>query len=318
MCTRLRVLFVALALVGGGMASASLGAGAAGAVAPSKPDTLAALGTSPLQLKPAFAPSIHDYYVRCAAGTNSLTIVMGAKSGGKAGLVAPITTEPKPSRLDTVQLAESEAAVIAATDGVGGKSQYWIRCLPHDFPNIKVTRHPEAGAPTPGWYLTGTFGAPTAYAMILDTNGTPVWYRKANGGAAINVTPLGKNQVAYMNTSTQVGFRIDPAVVYDVYHLDTKQRTHIHTANPVVNPTDLHELQQLPNGNHLLLSYRLTRGVDLTGLHSNPPGHPNSTIADCVIQEVDPQGGLVWTWRGSDHIDPVNEKHADRRGHRQR
>ena len=114
MCTRVRVLFVALALVGGGMASASLGAGAAGAVAPlaSKPDTLVALGTSPLQLKPAFAPSIHDYYVRCAAGTNSVTIVMGAKSGGKAGLVAPITTEPKPSRLDTVQLAETILATL--------------------------------------------------------------------------------------------------------------------------------------------------------------------------------------------------------------
>jgi hypothetical protein len=26
-----------------------------------------------------------------------------------------------------------------------------------------------------------------------------------------------------------------------------------------------------------------------------------------VIQEVDPQGGLVWKWKGSDHIDPVNE-----------
>ena len=95
--------------------------------------------------------------------------------------------------------------------------------------------------------------------------------------------------------------------MYDVYHLDTKQRTHISTANPVVNPTDLHELQKLPNGNHLLLSYRLTRGVDLTGLPANPPGHPNSTIADCVIQEVDPQGALVWKWRGSDHIDPVHE-----------
>ena len=26
-----------------------------------------------------------------------------------------------------------------------------------------------------------------------------------------------------------------------------------------------------------------------------------------MIQEVNPQGGLVWKWRGSDHIDPVKE-----------
>src|SRR5205823_3004942 len=160
------------------------------------------------------------------AGTNSLTIVMGAKSGGKVWLVAPIVTEPKPSRLDEVDLAESQAAVIAATDGVGGTSHYWIRCLPHDFPRLKVKPHPQAGAPTP---------------------------------------------------------------------------------SAGVNPTANHQLQQLPNGSHLLLSSRLTRGVDLTGLPSNPPGRPNSTIADCVIQELDPHGGLVWKWRGSEHIDPVKE-----------
>jgi hypothetical protein len=306
MWTRFRVLFVALALVGAGVGSASLTAGVAGA-ASGNPDTLQAMGTSPLELFPAFAPSIHDYYVRCAAGTNSFTIVMGAKSGGKVWLVQPIVTEPTPTQLDTIDLAEGQAAVIAATDGVGGKSQYWIRCLPHDFPVIKVIPHPQAGAPTPGWYLTGTLGGPAGYAMVLDTNGTPVWYRKANSGAALNVTPLGQNELAYMNATTTVGYGINPAVVYDVYHLDTKQRTHISTVNPTLNPTDLHELQRLPNGNHLLLSYRLTRHVDLTGLPANPPGHPDSTIADCVIQEVTPTGGLVWKWKGSDHIDPVNE-----------
>ena len=155
--------------------------------------------------------------------------------------------------------------------------------------------------------MTGTLGLPVAYAMILDTNGTPVWYHSANQWGAINVTPLGTNELAYMSATTPVGFGTDPANVFDVYHLDTGQRTQIHTVKRVTNPTDFHELQQLPNGNHLLLSFRLMRGVDLTGLPSNPPGHPNSTIADCVIQEVDPQGALVWKWRGSDHLDPVKE-----------
>src|SRR2546430_3352456 len=241
MLTRFRVGFVVLALAGGGMGSASLAGGIARAATGA--DTLGALGTSPLALTPAFAPSIHDYFVRCAAGTNSLTIVYGAKSGGKAGLVAPIVTKPKPSRLDTVNLAESQAAVIAATDGVGGKSQYWIRCLPHDFPQIIVKAHPHKGTPTPGWYLTGTIGGPAGYAMILDTNGTPVWYHKANSGAALDVTPLAPNQVAYMNVITQLGYGIDPAVGFDVYHLETKQRTHISTGNPAANPTDLHEPQ---------------------------------------------------------------------------
>src|ERR1700730_14016979 len=120
MWTRVRVAFVVLALASSGTASASVARGAADATA-NKPNTLAALGTSPLALRPDFAPSIHDYFVRCAAGTNSLAIVIGAKSGGQVGLIAPIVTEPKPSRLDTVQLAESQAAVVAATDGQGGR-----------------------------------------------------------------------------------------------------------------------------------------------------------------------------------------------------
>src|SRR5882762_3871641 len=115
MRTRFRVMVVVLALASMGT-SASLAAGTAGA-ATGNPDTLAGLGTSPLPMRPDFVPSTHDYFVRCAAGTNSLTIVMGAKSGGKAGLVAPIVTKPKPSRLDTVQLAENDAAVVSATDG---------------------------------------------------------------------------------------------------------------------------------------------------------------------------------------------------------
>src|SRR5262249_7175339 len=57
-------------------------------------------------------------------------------------------------------------------------------------------------------------------------------------------------------------------------------------------------------GNRMVLSYQLKTGVDLTGLGSNGP---DSTIADCVVQEVDPSGDLVWEWRGTDHVDPVQE-----------
>ena len=47
--------------------------------------------------------------------------------------------------------------------------------------------------------------------------------------------------------------------------------------------------------------------MDLTGLNATPTPGPDSTIADCVVQNVDPQGQLVWEWRASDHLDPVTE-----------
>jgi hypothetical protein len=55
------------------------------------------------------------------------------------------------------------------------------------------------------------------------------------------------------------------------------------------------------------MSYAPKTGVDLTGLEATPTPGPDSTIVDCVLQEVDPQGQLVWQWAASDHIDPVTE-----------
>ena len=70
--------------------------------------------------------------------------------------------------------AENEAVVIVATDAQGAAVQYWIRCLPSDFPVLTVA-HPNPGGPTPGWYLVNgkaTSSDARPYVMVLDTNGT--------------------------------------------------------------------------------------------------------------------------------------------------
>ena len=264
---------------------------------------LASLSTAPLTLSPGFSPSTFDYTLPCASGANTVSISMTAVSGGTVQLTAPTSTQPSASQTDPVTLNENQAAVINATDANGNSAQYWIRCLPHDFPGITVTAHPGAGSPTPGWYLTGNLGSSgSSYAVILDRHGTPVWYKQLAQGVPINVTPVGKDTVAFMPGSG--GFGSDPNGAYGVYNLDTGQTQSIAT---VGSPTDFHELSTLPNGDHLLLSYPFKSGVDLTGLPGNPAPGPNSTIADCVIQDVNPQGNLVWQWTASDHIDPVAE-----------
>ena len=82
--------------------------------------------------------------------------------------------------------------------------------------------------------------------------------------------------------------------------------------------TDLHEFQTLPNGDHLLMSYPLKRGVDLTGLSGSPPPGPNSTIADCVVQDVSPGGTRVAVARQRPHQhrgrEPVPREDHRRRG----
>lgn len=267
---------------------------------------LASLSTSTLALTPAFDPGVFDYALRCAAGTNSVTIAMSATAGATVHLVAPTTTTPSASQSPTVPLTPNQAAVIEATDAAGSSVRYWIRCLPPDFPGITATPHPANGTATPGFYLLDNpFSANGAqYDMILDTRGTPVWYRRATN-TSVNLTPIGRNTVAAMPNPVPDGFGTDANGHFDVRSLRTN--VVVDSIRTVATPTDLHELMTMPDGDHLLLSYPLETGVDLSGLAGTPTPGPNSTIADCVVQQVDPQGNLVWEWRASDHVDPVTE-----------
>ncbi len=272
---------------------------------------LAALSVSPLALSPAFSPSTSDYVVRCAAGTNSLTFTMTAQAGGTVALTSPTTTSPSASQTVPVALTPNQAAVVRATDPAGNTASYWVRCLPPDFPTMAVAKHPAAGTATPGWYLLGnnilpTSGGTSSYAMILDTNGTPVWYKKS-APPGVNVTPTRPGHVAFESTATATGYTTDPNATYDEYSLADGS---VQRYRAVGVPPDLHELNVLPNGHHMVISYVLRSGIDLTGLNTTPTPGPNSTIADCVVQDVDAAGNLTWQWTGSDHMDAKTESLA--------
>ena len=298
---------------GTGLANASLDAGLVVApvasglftVGPPPVRPLATLSTTGLALSPAFDPSISDYTVRCAAGANSLGLRLTAIPGGTVRVIAPTAGASGPSVSVSVSLTPNQAAVIEATDAQGASNRTWIRCLPPDFPTISLTPHPAAGSAGPGWYLLGNnyaVSGTSTYAMVLDDHGTPVWYKRGSP-TATNVTATAPNTLAYMPTAN-IAFGVDPSSHYDEYALDAGTVRSIRTVGV---PTDLHELQTLPNGDHMMLSYPLKSGVDLTGLNGSPEAGPNSTIADCVVQQVDPRGRLVWQWRASDHVDPVTE-----------
>jgi Arylsulfotransferase (ASST). len=274
------------------------------AVHPPPVQPLASMSVSPLTLTPAFSSTIFDYTIRCATGTNAVTIDATAVPGGTVRLVSPITTQPTASQSNPVNLAENQAAVVEATNAQGQAAQYWVRCLPHDFPTLNVTPHPAAGTPTPGWYVTANLRDAQSYAMILDTNGTPVWYKHAPVGSALDVKPFGHNRVAFASAVAS-GFGKTPGAHYDVYNLENNQIAEQISA--VDSPTDFHDMIALPNGNRMVLTYAVKHGFDLTGLNVTPTPGPNSAIADCEIQEVNPQGQLVWKWDGSDHVDPVSE-----------
>lgn len=249
-------------------------------------------------LGPVFSPSVHDYFVRCAAGTNFTTVSAIAPQGVSVAMLRPKSASL--ARPVPVTLAENDAVVVEATTSQGSTADYWVRCLPQDFPRVSAHRYATT---TPGYYVTGntTAGSGEAsYAMVLDANATPVWYRAAPTGTSIDlVTVVGPDDIAFIAT-TPGRFVTDPAAHFVIVDVDTLGETSVMT---VGSPTDLHELLPLANGDYMMLSFPPTSGVDMSARGITD----TTTIADCNVQEVAPDGTLVWSWLGSDHFDVAAE-----------
>ncbi len=275
-------------------------------------------GDSSPPLVPQFSPDIHDYYVRCAAGTNALTVSMKASEGATSLLVQPTVSRSLPQQTLSVSVNEDQAVVAAATNGAG-TVEYWVRCLPHDFPLLQWTPHPSAGTPPAGYYLigTGVFLGPDAlptpptsgcFAMVLDGNGVPVWYSRAawaNGYCVFDVDDVVPGAISFDSI-------IDSPAQFEVHRLDPLGTTMVTASSDAgALNVDLHELRPLSNGDFLIISSPAQPGVDLTGMQVPLPDggietlNGPQTILACNLLEVQPDGTVVWTWTATDHFDAV-------------
>lgn len=271
---------------------------------------VAADGGAGMVLVPAFSPTIHDYTVRCSAGPNTLTVSMTAADGSDSILLQPVASPTLPAQTLSLTLTENQAVVAAATNA-SGTVEYWIRCLPHDFPEIEWTAHPEAGAPPPGYTLIGTALPTTSgcYAIVLDSRGVPVWYtpsQAVDGWCLFDVDSVVAGAISFDSL-------VDAPTQFELHQLSPLRTTRV---APNGLNTDLHELRALPNGDYLVISTPLQSGVDVTGMKvpvadggvetlSGP-----QTIMACNLVEFRPDGAVVWTWSATDHFDPVADSVA--------
>jgi hypothetical protein len=255
-----------------------------------------------LSLTPAFDPMITYYVLRSQSGTDTIQLMLTAVPGGI--LSAQGTTGNAVVVSET--LVENQVVILDAPDpnNLGGaRVQYWIRSLPRDFPQLSVVK---AENPPPGWYLTGNlFGAAGSgdYAMVLDTNGTPVWYQKSAGEGVQDVTPLSRDLIAW-GSNAGTPFGEDPNAAFQVFNLDTLSTHWLAAPTP---PTDFHELLPMPNGNWLMLSTPLTPLMDL----SAAGGPSSATIVDCLVLEPGRREG-----RHERQDRPLQLRRLGRCGHR--
>ncbi len=282
--------------------------------------SLSGLGVAaPYALNPVFSSSTTDYDVSCQAGSNQVSLTLSGNGGpitvstNQQGSVVSGTTVSV-----SLDVVPNEAIVIYApsSGGAPGTAQYWVRCLPSDFPTLQVNQAgPASPGWTPGYYFTGNLTSLNGvnYAMVLDGNGVPVWYQKLpTGTTAGNVEPLSNDTIVWSPYSAP-GFGIgDNLSAYTGFDLGTQ--TTIASLPAAVTPTDPHELVPLPNGDRLMISTPVVTkdlgslGNGAGGGSGTPASEANNTAVDCVVQEVNPSNQAVWTWDAATHLglDEVN------------
>jgi hypothetical protein len=239
-------------------------------------------------LYPAFDPSITDYVVRCATGT-PVDVSVSAQPGtvvgvdGQGSASGDFTTR--------VSLTSGQAFRIEASDAAESAT-YYVRCLPSDFPNWTFQR---SGQPQAEWYAVAPLartdfqpvsGVSTRYGALFDTHGVPVWWLKSDKDL-LDFTVLSNGDTGWSRRdNTADDIRLDGTLAHTVM-----------TAPDVGN--NAHEMLLLPSGNYVIISNRALFG-------QNACGQTNVSIADEGVEEISPDGTVVWSWWASDHI-PLTE-----------
>ncbi len=245
--------------------------------------------TSQPPLYPGFTTGINYYVTRCANSPVQLTVTV------PPGTFVSVDGQPPQSGTTfSTQVALSDGQEFLIDWTANSTTQtYHVRCLPTDFPDWSSTQ--SAGQTqiaylvvTPSQTFSSTQAAP--YTAVFDTNGVPRWWFK-QGPQPIDAKNLPNGDFVWIQYLA--------GTPYEEHALDgSLVRTYPPSGS---DPTDIHELQVLPNGNYLL-AVDTQRTVDLTPCG----GSTSATVADPVLQELSTSGTLLWSWDTASNI-PITE-----------
>jgi hypothetical protein len=245
-------------------------------------------------LTPNFDPSIHDYVINCTSAPEvQFTALL--PSSTKFGFFGPNDrANPQLPYLvgnfqKSLVLSPGQRFRFVAGQAL---SEYSVRCLPKDFPPLSVS---IGGSREAEWYLfapTLVFN-PTAkassYVIIVDANGTPIWWKNEPAGVAIDAKILG-NQIAWTLQTNEPDAQY---VVRDFFGRVT---------NTIGSDLNDHDLQPTPNGTFLAIR-DVPRVCPPDCADMSPwGGNSQMSVLDQEIVELDQGSNVIWTWRTRDHV----------------
>jgi Arylsulfotransferase (ASST) len=271
-------------------------AAAAAALLPAAPALAAAdapkITASPA-LSPGFKASVSDYASRCTPG-KALKLAIDAPKGVTVAVQGAKPQSGKFSASVSLRWGEAAALVVKSQSG---KRHYRVRCVPPDFPRWKFKRF---GTPAAQWYLIAPVATPDGtspfshYVTMIDGHGTPVWWKR-EPDVPFNSTLLPNGELAWGRWYA-VPFGMKASGAWEVHRLDGSL---VRTLRTKGSPTDMHDMEPLPGGDYLLITYRAHRGVDLRPYG----GKADGAVFDAEIQRLSPAGKVVWRWNSKDHIE---------------
>jgi hypothetical protein len=176
----------------------------------------------------------------------------------------------------------------------GGSSKtYYVRGLPSDIPGWTTER---PGTPQAAYYIftpdipIAANGTQGHYLIIADGNGVPVWWYRSSGNPS-NPLILANGDIAFTVAAGVEEHQFNGTLV----------RTFSTVGVPGAT-LDIHELQQLSNGDYIIIA-DVNRGpFNLTA----EGGLASASVIDNVIEEISSSNSLIWSWSAMDHL-PVSE-----------
>ncbi len=237
-------------------------------------------GTTP-SLFPKFAPKIHDYVVRC---NNQPVTIQGHTS---EGWEMRIGKRPFHSGdfSEVVPLGAGQAFKVSVRRvRTTQLYPYYVRCLPNNFPKYTFTRY----APVSPQYFSvdRAFSCiARCYGIIFSKHGVPMWW--------VN-TPTWATRVLLNGSILSFERSLSPGR-WGTYGLNGRISR---TFDGVGVVPDAHDLRLLPDGSHLIGAYVKQANVDTSAFG----GSRGATVINAALQQVGPQGRLIWGWRSQHHI----------------
>jgi hypothetical protein len=243
---------------------------------------------------PAFDPSVARYGVTTTNETAGTITVHATSSDPTSVVTVNGRVAPGGSRTLTGLSAGDEVAVFI-TDSAGTARHSFVY-LPPQFPALeRVTPDPTPGTLAPGLVLLtlGLWVQPSPFfETAVDVNGVPAFVHQTARSMDLQLQANGRYSV--FRPTTEPG-----RTGADLVELDAQWREVTRHRTVGLVDTDPHDAIVLPDGTVWLMAYEPNSGSGLT---------------DSVIQRIDPDGTLGFTWTSAPYaaetVTPGNPDYA--------